>query len=91
MDLLLWAYPGLPWAYFCERAHHWVYCSGPIWAYLGPTFANDHIIGFIALGLLGPTVGLPLPASKSLGLLLWGYLLLWAIIGFLALSLLGPT
>ena len=35
------------------------YCSGPTQAYLGLTFANDQMIGLIALGLLGPTFGLP--------------------------------
>ena len=64
---------GLPWAYLCQRAHHWVYCSGPTRADIGPTFANEQTIGFVALGLLGPTLGLSLPTSKSLVSLLWAF------------------
>ena len=47
--------------------------SGLHGACLGPTFANEQIIWLIALGLLGPTLGLPLPTRKSLGLLFWAY------------------
>ena len=73
LGLLLWACSGIPWAYLCQRANHLVYCFGPTRAYLGPPFANEQISGFIALGLLGPTLALPLPTSKSVGLLLWAH------------------
>ena len=73
LGLLLWAYSGLPWACLCQRTNHWLDCSGPIQAYLRPTFVNEQLTGFVALGLLGPTLGLPLPTNNSFGLLLWVY------------------
>ena len=81
------------------------HCSGVNWGYLGPTFANEQIIGFHCSEPTGSTLGVPLPASKSLdfialGLLrlLSGYIcqranrlvpLLWGHWGYLGVSL--PT
>ena len=84
--------------YLCQQANDWVYCSGPTRSYLGPTFANEQAIGFIALSLVGPTLGLPLSTSNSLGWLHWSesaYLgLTFAntrVIWFFGVGLLGPT
>ena len=44
---------------------------------VGLPLPTSKLLGFIALGLLGPTLGLPLPTSTSLG--------------FIALGRLGPT
>ena len=49
-----------------------------LWAYWGPTFANEQIIGFIALGLPGSTLSLRAFANEQ-------------IIGFIAVGILGPT
>ena len=45
--------------------------SRPIRAYLGPTFTNDQALAFQTVGLLGPTLSLPLPTRKSLQSKLW--------------------